>query len=207
MSSAHQPHFRERTGIAVEPEARPWRHRRASRVVVVSPGQDEPGVLLMHDSDPGLPGTHWWVTPGGGIDGDETAAQAATREVREETGYVAEEADLLGPIAHRTVRHGYSDQVLEQEEWFFLLATPRFRVSTEGHTEDEQLTFTGSRWWPLSAIAATDEWIWPVGLLDLVALGDLPQDWPRELGLVDAESTVPVTAVSLDRAPRDHRRP
>lgn len=196
MSSAHQPHFHERPGIAVDPAQRPWKFRRASRVVIVGPGEQEPAVLLFHDSDPGLEGSRWWVTPGGGIDGDETPAQAAVREVQEETGYVAAEEDLVGPIAHRTVRHGYSDQVLEQEEWFFLLATPHFRVSTDGHTEDEQLTLKGSRWWPLSAIAGTEEWIWPAGLLDLVALGDLPRDWPLELGLVEAESTVPVVGVT-----------
>jgi len=193
VSSAHQPHFHERPGIAVAPQLRPWKYRRASRVVIVGPGEQEPEVLLFHDSDPGLDGSRWWVTPGGGIDGDETPAQAAVREVREETGFVAAEADLVGPVAHRTVRHGYSDQVLEQEEWFFLLATPRFRVSTAGHTEDEQLTLKGSRWWPLSALAGSDDWIWPDRLLDLVALGDLPDRWPVELGLSVAESTVAVT--------------
>lgn len=196
MSSAHQPHFHERPGIAVEPHLRPWKFRRASRVVIVGPGEQEPEVLLIHDSDPGLAGSTWWVTPGGGIDGDETPAQAAVREVQEETGWVAGEADLLGPIAHRVARHGYSDQILEQDEWFFLLAVPRFRVSTAGHTEDEQLTLKGSRWWPLSAIAATEEWIWPAGLLDLVALGDLPQAWPRELGLEETESTVPIAGAT-----------
>jgi len=34
--------------------------------------------------------------PGGMIDGDETAAGAAARELREETGFVAESLDLLG---------------------------------------------------------------------------------------------------------------
>lgn len=194
MSSAHQPHFRERPGIVVEPSGRPWKFRSASRVLVVSPGEREPEVLLIHDSDPGLPEVRWWVTPGGGIDPGETPAEAALREVLEETGYAAGAADLVGPVAHRTVRHGYSDQVLEQEEWFFLLATPRFRVSAAGHTEDERLTLQGWRWWPLSAIGGSDEWIWPAGLLDLLALGDDPQAWPLELGLVVEESTVAVTA-------------
>ena len=46
--------------------------------------------------------------------------QAAIREVAEETGYALGEADLRGPIAFRHVVHGYSDQVIEQDEAFFL---------------------------------------------------------------------------------------
>ena len=158
----------------------------------------------MQDTDPGLPGVHWWVTPGGGIDGHETPAEAALREVLEETGHVADPAELLGPVAHRVVRHGYSDQVLEQEEWFFVLAAPRFLVVTDGHTEDEQLTLLGSRWWPLSALADTDEWVWPSDLLDMLAEADAPGDWPREMGLIVAESTVPVAA---DDVPPSGRGP
>lgn len=196
MHSSPSPHPRI---TAVPPAERPWHVRRAARVLVVSPGEREPEVLLMQDTDPGIPGMRWWVTPGGGIDPDETPADAAVREVFEETGYRATAEELLGPVAHRVARHGYSDRVLEQEEWFFLLAAPRFRVSTEGHTAAERLKMVGSRWWPLSALAASEEWIWPADLLDLVASADAPHEWPRELGLVVTESTVPVDPA--DRPP------
>lgn len=176
----------------VDPAQRPWKRRRASRVVVVDRSLDDPQVLLLHDSDPGVPDRRWWVTPGGGIDPGEDALQAAVREVWEETGLQAAPEDFRGPVAHRVVRHGYSDQVLEQEEWFFVLPTARFEVSHEGHTEDELLTLSGEKWWPLGEITTTSEWIWPAELVDLVALADSPQEWPREMGLVVAESTVSV---------------
>lgn len=175
-----------------QPDPRPRRFRSAARVVVVSPGEREPEVLLMQDSDPGVPDVHWWVTPGGGIDPGEGPAEAALREVAEETGHAADPGDLLGPVGHRVVRHGYSDRVLEQEEWFFVLAAPRFPVSTDGHTEREQRTMLGSRWWPLSDLARTEEWVWPAELLELVAVADRPTEWPLEMGLVEAESTVAV---------------
>ncbi len=189
------PHFHERPGFAVAPEERPWRSRRAARVVIVTPGAGDGAqreVLLLADSDPGLSDVRWWVTPGGGIDGEETPAQAAVREIHEETGLVTHEDALRGPVAHRIVRHGYSDQVLEQEEWFFVLSAARFATSTAGYTEDEQLTFKGVRWWPLAELAGTDQWIWPSDLLHLVALADRPDAWPHEYGLVVDESTVPV---------------
>lgn len=182
------------------PAGRPWHSRRAARVLVVCAGQREPEVLLVQDSDPGVPGLRWWVTPGGGIDAGESPAEAALREVHEETGHRADPADLRGPVAHRVVRHGYSDRVLEQEEWFFLLPAPRFRIRTDGHTASERQKLGEARWWPLGGLAGTEEWIWPADLLAMVAAIDSPQRWPVELGLVTDESTVPVDRWDPGRA-------
>ena len=59
--------FRSRSFVRVPPEARPVRSRRAVRVVVT----DGSHVLMLRDSDPGVPGLHWWITPGGGVDPGE----------------------------------------------------------------------------------------------------------------------------------------
>ena len=64
--------------------SRPWagerpRHRRRGTRVVVT---DLSSVLLLADTDPGVPGSRWWVTPGGGIDAgedDRTARREAQR--------------------------------------------------------------------------------------------------------------------------------
>ena len=115
------------------PVDRPHRTRRAVRVVL----SDESGrILLFEDSDPGLqPAARWWMTPGGGIDPGENLHQTAVRELREETGLVLSPDQLIGPVAVRTVRHGYSDQVVDQQEWFFLVRVPAFVVDIAGHTE------------------------------------------------------------------------
>lgn len=180
--------FRTRRFQAIAPELRPRRSRSAARVIIT----DGHSVLLLADTDPGLPGTRWWVTPGGGIDPGETPLAAAVREVEEETGLVVEAERLLGPVATRTVVHGYSDQVLSQTEVFFLLLLAEtFDPDAAGLTPDEEITLDGWAWHPLADLAGVPEPVWPSDLAALVALGTTPAHWPVDLGSVE-ESTLPV---------------
>ena len=129
----------ERSYIPVEnPADRPRTTRQTVRVILI----DHDRTLLFQDSDPGVPDARWWVTPGGQIEPDETLPQAAIREVAEETGYRLSEADLRGPIARRHVVHGYSDQVIEQDESFYLAMVVPFEVDTSAHTADEPVSYT-----------------------------------------------------------------
>jgi 8-oxo-dGTP pyrophosphatase MutT (NUDIX family) len=56
--------------------------------------------LPLQGLDPARPGDLHWVTIGGAVDGSESVATAAVREMREETGVVVDETLLVGPI-HR----------------------------------------------------------------------------------------------------------
>lgn len=152
------------TFVPVAPGERPRRSRCTARVLLID---DRDRILLFADSDPGVPGVHWWITPGGGIDDGESEMVAAVREVEEETGLRITEADLLGPTMRRTVVHGYSDVVIDQQDVFYACWVPEFEVSTAGHTEEELLTMAGHRWWTHTELATTDEVIWPAVLLDL----------------------------------------
>ncbi|MBK9156617.1 MAG: NUDIX domain-containing protein [Propionibacteriaceae bacterium] len=177
--------FRTRDFHPVPASERPRRTRQGVRVLIT----DGVAVLLMRDTDPGVPGSSWWTTPGGGIDPGETLRETAVRELAEETGLVVDEADLLGPVLIRDALHGFSDQIQLQHEWFFVLRTPRFAIDTSGYTADEQLTVAEAAWIPLTEVARVTVWA-DVPLL--LSLADQPERWPVDVGLVE-ESIVEVT--------------
>lgn len=171
----------------------PADRRRTSRATVRVLVLDDDGrVLLFQDSDPGV-GRSWWITPGGGIDPGETELETVVRELAEETGLEVDPGQVLGPLARRHVVHGYSDLVVEQDDAFYAVHVPAFEIDTAGHTEEEQITLLASRWWTVAELAATAEEIWPVVLLDLVALIDDRVAWPVALAQIE-ESSVPVGA-------------
>jgi 8-oxo-dGTP pyrophosphatase MutT (NUDIX family) len=185
-----------RTLVPVAPAERPRRTRRTVRVLVVD---DRDRLLLFADSDPGLPGSRWWITPGGGIDPGETELVTAVRELDEETGLRITGEQLLGPLLIRRVVHGYTDVVIDQEDVFYACWVPAFEVSDAGHTPEERLTMTAHRWWTREDLATTDEEVWPAVVLDLWAEADVRRQRiaagdtagpPLDGGLVE-ESTVP----------------
>ena len=175
-----------RTPQAVADAAGRRRESRSTvRVLLVDPAGR---VLLLHDSDPGLPGTDWWITPGGGIDPGESELDAVVREIAEETGHALAPGDVLGPLARRHVRHGYSDKVVEQDDAFYAARVPAFELDTAGHTEDEQLTLLGHHWWTRAELADTAETVWPEALAELLDLLERPGSWPVELPTVEESS-------------------
>jgi ADP-ribose pyrophosphatase YjhB (NUDIX family) len=82
--------------------------------------------------------------PKGHPDGDETPEQAATREVREETGVVAELVEPLGEVAYFYQRKG---RRIHKRVRFFL-----FRY-VSGSTDDHDQEIEEARWMPLAEAA------------------------------------------------------
>ena len=188
-----------RTLVPVPPAERPRRTRRTVRLLVVD---DQERLRLFRDTDPGIPGSRWWITPGGGVDPGETDLEAGVRELEEETGLRVAPAQLLGPVLLRRVVHGYTDVVIDQEDAFYACWVPSFEVSDAGHTAEERITMTAHRWWAREELAATDEEVWPEVVLDVWAESDVrrraaaagePERPPLEGGAVE-ESTVPASA-------------
>ena len=148
--------------------------RRSARVLLVDSAER---VLLM-SSPSNQDGACVWLTPGGGVEAGEEPAQAAAREVAEETGLKVDAA-TLHPVAFTS---GHADlgwaRGLFRDD-FFLHRVDRHEVDTSGMTAFERRTHRGHRWWPVGELATTSEVVYPLGLLELLTgllAGNLPAE-------------------------------
>ena len=152
--------------------------RQATRVLLVDP-QERLLLLRFRSPDTGAP---FWAPVGGGIEPGETVAEAARREVREETGL----ADLvLGPECFvRDVSFTWHGRRVEQQERWFVAYVDAFEVSIEGWTDDEREDITEVRWFSLADLEACDEALVPLDLARVYAtlLLDGPPESPVPLG-------------------------
>ncbi len=133
--------------------------RRAGRVLLLNAQQR---VLLFRFEDQIL-GSSFWVTPGGGLDGDETFAQAARRELHEETGLQLDRP--LGPyVWEREVTVRWGKRCFVQNERFFVHRVSEHRVSRDGLLDYERSELKEHRWWSANEIQASDDQFAPVKL-------------------------------------------
>jgi 8-oxo-dGTP pyrophosphatase MutT (NUDIX family) len=139
--------------MPAEDSAEP-RPRRAGRVLVIDPADR---VLLLQGFDPAVPERRFWFTIGGGADPGESLPQAAARELREESGIVADAAALGAPVWRRTAHFSFGGQRYRQEEEYFALRPGRVEVSMDGLDPEERETVTAHRWWSATELEATAE--------------------------------------------------
>ena len=141
--------------------------RPTSRWLIVD-GQGRVLLFRFDYADGPLVGTAFWATPGGGCDPGETYADAARRELFEETGLTV--ADPGQEVAQVIECFRLPDGRLARvDQRFFVLRTEDFDLSNAAWTEEEQGVLTAHRWWSADDIRASTETIWPAELADLLA--------------------------------------
>lgn len=136
--------------------------RPAARILLV----DGAGRVLMFRFDP-PDRPPFWCTPGGAVEPGESYAEAARRELREETGIDAEP----GPeIAQRQVSFVTLEGVpVDADERYFLVRVDACEIDTGAHTELEQRVMTRWRWFAPEELARHDERCYPEDLADMIA--------------------------------------
>ena len=102
-----------------------------------------------------------------GVEHGETFADAAIRELREETGL--REAQVSGPISDRR----FSLQLADGEhvfaiEQYFVVDAETDSISREGWTAEEIEVMAAHKWWSREELVTTTEIIYPDGLIEML---------------------------------------
>lgn len=148
---------------AAQPDPAPG-PRVSARVVVIDP--DSRLLLIRHQ----IEDREFHVLPGGRVEAGETAAEAAEREVLEETGLRVNVGDLLWVrefLPERHIGNPHHRTRMQQLQLYF-----RARVASTGTRPASAPDGTQSAviWHPLASI--TDLVVLPLGLVKpLIALG------------------------------------
>ncbi len=150
-------------------------HRTSARVVLLD---DIGAALLLRGSDPAIidpdsnrAAPRWWFTVGGEVRQGERLAEAAARELAEETGLRVAPADMVGPVWRRDEVFEFNGSLIDSEEFFFVYRTRRFEPCSAGRTELERRYILGHRWCDAGDIAqlvAAGETVYPMQLSELL---------------------------------------
>lgn len=130
--------------------------RRAVRALVVDPEQR---LLLLRFENPAS-GEVWWITPGGGVEGDESEEAALRRELAEECGI--DPADPGPVVWERTHVLPWQGRLVGQSERFHLIRVASAEVAPRIDLGAESIR--GHRWWTLEELEASRERLAPASI-------------------------------------------
>lgn len=137
--------------------------RVGGRVLLLDPDER---LLLIHERIED--GSTHWLTPGGGLEGTESAAEAAVRETWEELGL---RVTLFPPDEVATTRRRWSwaGTVYDQVDHFFVARVGSgVQLEPAALTPMEQSTVLGHAWWTIAELGDTDEVLVPAELGQIV---------------------------------------
>ena len=143
------------------------RRRRSSRLLVIDRNDRVLLFKFVFHHGP-LAGCDYWATPGGGLEPGETFADAARRELFEETGILR---DAVGRyVAEREfVLQLHDGEYVIAEERFFLIRVADQWLSRVHWTPIEIAVMTDHRWWSVEELTTTSETVFPETLITILA--------------------------------------
>lgn len=137
-------------------------------------------VLLLRVTDPADAAKGcWWEIPGGGMEAGESSAEAAVRELIEETGLVPTEVSEA--VWRQHVHYTFAGFDFDADEWIHVARCTGGEYRPAGLEPIEELAFVRADWHPVGGLVALGDterilppWL-PVQLPAVLAAG-----WPAE---------------------------
>jgi len=144
------------------------RHRETARVLLQA---DSGRFLLLYSLwSPESALEPRWMSPGGGIEPPEGLAQAASRELFEETGLLVD-PEAFGPkVSEIEFNQPWKSDNYETgiAHFFKLRIATEFEVDRSMWTDEEHRDILDVRWWLPEDLKASGETVGPPGLEDLL---------------------------------------
>jgi 8-oxo-dGTP pyrophosphatase MutT (NUDIX family) len=122
--------------------------RPTGRIILVDSSDR---VLLIRSEDPRIDVPVLWLTPGGGCKSGESCAQAARRELYEETGIEVPDPGPCVWVRQHIWRWG--ERMIDSEEHFFFQRLDRRVATAPADLEEIEIEiFREFRWWRLDEL-------------------------------------------------------
>ncbi|WP_457278983.1 NUDIX hydrolase [Polaromonas sp. P5_D5] len=136
------------------------RRRLSSRLLVLNRAKSLLLFRFAHKTG-ALKGKDYWATPGGGLEPGETFAEAAVRELKEETGIFV--ADVGDSISQREfiLRLADGEEVIADERFFVVTVEDHQTVLRDHWTAEEVEVIKEHKWWNALELRLTSDIVWP----------------------------------------------
>jgi ADP-ribose pyrophosphatase YjhB (NUDIX family) len=137
------------------------KERPTARVVLIN-SENKILLIKVNSAHEGI----CWITPGGGIEHNETPLEAAKRELFEESGITKVEFVTPHSWYWEVIRIFYGVSTLFKEH-IFLAYTKESVVTLDNLEEDERDYTLCLQWWDVNALKENGEALYPRSLIEI----------------------------------------